>query len=688
MDTSAIRNIVLVGHAGSGKTSLAEALLHRAGATTRLGRVDDGTSLLDSEPEEIRRRITLATAVAPVEWTTARGRTYKINLVDTPGHAEFGAAVEAGLAVADLAVVVVSAVEGIQPGDERVWARCRELGLPRFIFITKEDKPSADFESVLADVRGRLGRACLPVELPVGEQDRFRAVLDLISERMHGPGPDGHDGEEPVPAEVADDERRRHDELVEEVVSEDDEQMERYLAGEQLTPDELLATLAREVADGIVFPTLVGSAATGVGVEHLAELVCTVGPAPRPTTVLVDGEPTPVVPDPAGEPLVHVFRTMADPFVGQLSLLKVLSGTLRNEDQLVNTTTGTEERVRGLFHLRGKEHLPTGAVVAGDIVAVAKLAGSPSHSLLALPGRPVSLPPREAAEAGYTQAVRPLTQADDDRLVDALRRLCAEDPSLSFTQDEESGQTLLTAVGDTHIAVSLERLERKFGVHVETREVQIPYRETICRPVEVEGKVKKQSGGHGQFALVRLRVEPAERGTGLTFVNEVVGGAIPRNYIPAVEKGVVDAMASGGPHGYRVTDLRVACVDGKHHSVDSSDMAFRTAAAQAISEALRQGGVDVLEPVAHVRAVVPTETQGDVLSDLSARRGRVVDTGSGGDGLEIVEALVPEAELRRYAVELRAMTGGRGRYQARTDHYEVVPEHLAARLADAVDAAR
>ncbi|WP_127127893.1 elongation factor G [Georgenia sp. SYP-B2076] len=682
--TTSIRNVVLVGHAGSGKTSLGEALLHRAGATSRLGRVDDGTSVLDAEPESVRRRSTLTLAIASMTWTVTDGQTCKINLIDTPGHEDFAQVVDAGLSVADLAVVVVSAVDGPQPGTERVWARCAELGLPRLVFVTKEDKPSADYDRIITQARDTYGAGVVALELPVGSQQSFHGVVDLLFDRSREYDADGLGRTVPVADDQVEEQRRRRDELVEEVVSGDDDQLERYLAGETLSAQDVQRTLAREVADGLVFPVLVGSAATGVGVDRLADFICELGPSPaqRPTTVLVGGRATPVPADPAGEPLVHVFRTMADQFVGQVSLLKVLSGTLRGDDKLVNTTTQSEERLHGLFFLRGKEHVPTTKVVAGDLGGVAKLAASPTRSLLALPGRPVSLAPLPAPAAGYTLAVRPLTQSDDDKLPEALRRLCAEDPGLVVNQDDEAGQTLVTAVGDTHLAVALERLERKFGVKVETEAVRVPYRETISAPVEVEGKVKKQSGGHGQFAVTQLRVSPAARGAGLEFVDSVVGGAIPRHYMPAVQRGVEDAMVSGGPRGHRLTDLRVECVDGKYHSVDSSDMAFRTAAALGVAQALRQGGSIVLEPVSAATITVPTASQGDVLADLATRRGRVVDTGGGGGGEEVIEAVVPTAELRRYAVDLRALTAGRGHYRAVHDHYEPVPENLLAQIGD------
>lgn len=676
--TSAIRNVALVGHTAGGKTSLAEALLHRAGVTARPGSVDDGTSVLDVDPESLRRHQTLALAVATVPWSTSDGQRFRLNLLDTPGHEELGHVVDAALSVADLAVVVVSAVEGVRPGDERVWARCVELGVPRFVFVTKVDKPSADFEGVLADLRRRLGARLLPLELPILEQHSLTGVADVLFRVAHQYDAEGHESTAPVPAALAATEEGRHTELVEEAVSGDDDQLERYLAGTEPAPAEVERLLRRAVADHAVVPVLLGSAATGAGVDRLADYICEIGPSPdlRPATVLVGGEPTPVPADPAGEPLVHIFHTEADQYVGQVSLLRVLSGTLRADDHLVNTTTGSQEHLHSLFHLSGRTRLDVGSVVAGDLAAASRLADSPTRTLLARPARPVTLPEAPAAPSGFTVALRPATRSDDDKLGEALRRLAGEDPSLGVSQDEETGQTLLTTVGETHLAVSLERLARKFGVRVETDDVRLPYRETIAGQVTVEGKVKKQSGGHGQFAVVDLVVGPAPRGTGLEFVDSVVGGAIPRHFLPAVERGVHDALLAGGPHGHRVTDLRVECVHGKYHSVDSSDMAFRAAAAHGVAEALRQAGSVVLEPVSAVTITVPVAAQGDVLSDIAARRGRILDTGTTAEGDGVIEAHVPTAELRRYALELRALTAGRGTFRAVHSHDEQVPEHL------------
>jgi elongation factor G len=685
--TDRIRNVAFVGHSGSGKTSVAEALLFRAGVIPRSGSTDDGSSVCDTEPEETKRKMSLSLAVAPFEWkakdpATGEPATYKVNILDTPGYGDFAGEVDAALAVADLAVIVVSAVDGIEVGTEAAWRRCDALGIPRLVFVNKEDKQRADFHAVLDALKSRFGSGLVPLELPLGEEEKLHGIADVLSDEGFEYEPDGTHHTEPIPAEVADEEHRLHDEIVEEIVAGDDEQLERYLSGEVPTANELERTLAAEVLHCEEFPVLLGSALTGVGIDRLADYICELGPSPldRPTTVVGGTEQVAVPADSSGAAVAYVFKTVADQFVGQVSLFKVLSGTVHGDDRLVNTQTGTEERLHGLFHLRGKEHVAVNHVVAGDIAAVAKLSSTPTHSTLAAKGSPVRVEPPTMAPASYNLALEPVTQSDDDKLSDALARLCSEDPTLSVVRPEESHQTVLCGAGDTHLAVALERLARKFGVNVTTVEQQVPYRETILAGAEADGKVKKQSGGHGQYAVVSLRVAPTERGAGSEFVDKIVGGAIPRNFLPAVQKGIEETMTTGGAFGFPVVDVRVECYDGKYHSVDSSDMAFRTAASHGLKEALAKASAVVLEPISMLTVTVPESHQGDVLGDVNARRGRVSGSNPLGNGLQEITAMVPAAEIQRYAVDLRSMTGGRGSFVAVHDHYDVLPTHLANKL--------
>jgi elongation factor G len=678
--TAQIRNVVLLGHGGAGKTTLAEALLARSGAVARAGSVDDGTSLLDTEPEEQKRRISLSLALAPIEWTCPDGRPHKINLIDTPGYADFAGEVDAALTVADLAIMVVSAVEGVEVQTELLWRRAAAAGVPRMIFVNKENKERADFDRVLAELRAAFGSGVVAVEVPIDRDGSITGIADVLSEQAMEYDADGTHHNIDMPAAMVDSEHELHDTLVEEIVSGDDGQLERYLAGDVPSVAELEQTLAHEVLGLSAFPVLVGSATTGVGLDRLADLICELGPSPadRPVEVEAGDTTVAVAADPSRQPLAYVFKTIADPFVGQLSVFKVLSGTIKADDHLINSRSGTDERLHGLFVLRGKQQDAATGLVAGDIGAVAKLANTATGDTLAPKGSPVRVVRPPTDPPGYGVAIVPRTQADDDKLATALGRLQAEDPSLVVQRVEETHQTVLRGAGDTHIAVTLERLSRKFGVNVDTEEVRVPYRETVVGSAAAEGKIKKQTGGHGQYAVANLRVSPLERGAGFEFKDSIVGGAIPRNYIPAVQKGVEETMARAGVLGFPVVDVAVECYDGKYHSVDSSEMAFRAAAAHGFKEAMAAAGVAVLEPISRLVVTVPSAYQGDVMGDINTRRGRVVATAATAAGEQVIEALVPTAETLRYAIDLRSLTGGRGLFTIEHSHYDVLPQHLVA----------
>jgi elongation factor G len=569
-------------------------------------------------------------------------------------------------------------VEGVEPHTEMLWRRATALGIPRMFFVNKEDKDRADFHRVLQQMRDTFGPGIAPLELPLGEAGSLHGVVDVLSEKALDYEPGGKHHTEPMPADVADEEHTLHDALVEEIVSGDDAQLERYLSGDVPSVAELERTLAHEVLDCLEFPVLLGSAATGVGIDRLADLLCELSPsaADRTTTVHAAGTTVDVPADPKGQPLAFVFKTIVDPYVGQLSVFKVLSGTIKADDKLVNSGTGAEERLHGLFSLRGKEQTPVNEVVAGDIAAVAKLSNTHTGDTLTPKGSPVRVEPPARRSPQHGVAIVPRTQADDDKLGNALVRLQAEDPSLYVDRTEETRQTVLRGLGDTHIAVTIERMARKFGVNVDVAPLRVPYRETVAGKASAEGKVKKQSGGHGQFAVVNLRVDALPRGTGFQFIDAVVGGTIPRNYIPAVHTGVEETMHKGGVHGFPVVDVAVEVYDGKFHPVDSSEMAFKTAASQGLKEAMEAAGVLVLEPVSLLTVTVPSSYQGDVMSDITTRRGRVQGSATTEHGEQVIEALVPTAELARYSIDLRSMTGGRGQFDTQHHHYDVLPNHL------------
>ncbi len=689
-DPTAIRNVALVGHHGAGKTTLAEALLAATGAIARRGSVEKGTTVMDFEAEEVARQLSLSTSLAPF---TVNG--VKVNLLDTPGYADFAGEMVTALANVDLAVVVVSATDGVQAQTEDAWRAAARLGVPRVIVVNKLDRERADFDRTLAEIRSTFGAGVAPVELPIGHEADFHGVIDLLDDTAThydtpAPGsgvdgtipPSGHEG--PIPEDLLDEEHTVHEQLVEGIVVGDDDLMERYLEGQTLDYAELEKSLAGGVASASVFPVLCCSAASGVGVDRLARLVEELCPSPaaRPPLTATAGTETVEIPsDPAGQTVLTVTKTYNDSHTGKMSLCKVVSGTLQPDALLVNSRSREEERLHALQSIAGHATAPAKSIPAGDFVAVPRLNGTRTGDTLAPKGQPIVVTPPALPPPALQVAVKPATRADDDKLMSGLQRLCDEDPSLSVTRDDETHQTILGVSGEVHLAVTLERLERKCNVHVEREELRIPYRETITAPAQAEGKHKKQSGGHGQFGVCHLRLEPLPRGEGFAFRDEVVGGAIPRQYIPAVEKGVIETFASGGMLGYPVVDIAVTVDDGKAHSVDSNEVSFKMAAALAVKAAMAEAGPIVLEPISRLEITIPVECQGDVLGDLHARRARIIGTDPAVDeGYQTVTATAPTAELTRYAVDLRALTGGRGSFTVAYDHYDAVPDHLTASI--------
>ena len=695
-----VRNVALVGHGGSGKTTLTEAVLLCSGAINRAGRVEDGSSVSDFEPEEHAHHMSTSLSLAALEW-----RGYKVNVLDCPGYADFVPEALAALSVADVAVFVVSAVDGVEVQTEVFWKAAAALGIPRLIFMNKLDRERADFSNVLQQLHDTFGAGVAPLELPIGEEHDFHGIADLLSDTAFTYETGKCNATKgPIPDSIADREHTVRDSLVEGIVVADDELMTRYLEGEEISAEELSKTLAKGIVSSQVFPVICGSATKLVGIDRLLDCICDVAPSPleRPPALVraAGSEPVEVPLDPAGPALALVFKTIADPYVGKISLFKVVSGTVRPDAVLFNPRSRSEERLHALFSLRGKEQLPESEIPAGDIGAVAKLASTNTGDTLTPRNQPValvrpSLPaaagaPEAAGETAYgsstwlsdaalpvlSVAIRPKSKADEDKLMTALHRLQEEDPTLMVRRDDETHQTVLSGTGEAHIGIATERLSRKFGVAVENEELVIPYRETVTSTAEAEGKYKKQTGGHGQFGVASLRIEPRERGAGFEFVDNIVGGVIPRQYIPAVQKGAEEAMSDGGVFGWPVVDVRVTVFDGKHHPVDSSEMSFKMAGALAVRESLAKASPVLLEPVSLLEVTVPNAYQGDVLGDLNSRRGRVQGTETGQPGESIITALVPTSELVRYAIDLRSLTGGRGRFKARHDHYDAMPQNL------------
>ena len=670
---SRLRNVVLVGHQSTGKTSLAEALLYRAGAVSRLGRVDQGNTQLDHDPESRARQQTLSLSMTSCDWGD-----HRINLIDTPGYTDFLGDALMGLQVADLAVFVIDGVAGVQAQERLLWRWADELGLPRFIFINKLDRARSSFDRTLQQVREVFGSHTDPVELPIGEQSTFHGITDLIAERSFlYDGGQAEDG--PVPEDLEDRERTEHEHLIEEVVEFDDGMLERYLEGTDPSPGEIDRLLHDAVDAGRVFPVLCGSATAPIGADYLADFICRVGPSARPTTVTAGGSTIDIAPDPDGEPLAFVFKTVFDDFLGQLSLVKVLSGRIKPGDTLVNTAKRTTERIYQLTALAGPNHSWVEEAVAGDIVAIPKLGHTQTGDTLAPDGMPVAVLPVRRPNPTYGFAIAPTKPSDESKLIDQIRRLTTEDPTLRLYNDSRTGQTVLSGSGEMHLQVALSRLARH-GIEVIVDDVAVPYRETLAGPIEAEGRHKKQTGGHGQFGVARIRFEPLPIGSGFEFESEVRGGSIPTGLIPAVQAGIEESMVRGGRYGYPLVDIRAVCVDGKHHPVDSSELAFKMAGAAALRQAMDLVGVNVLEPVSEIHVAVPSDQQGHVLGDLNARRARVLST-EADRGITTIHAHVPTSELTRYAIDLRSMTGGLGNFEVEHHGYQQLDDALVERLA-------
>lgn len=678
-----IRNVALVGHSGSGKTSLAEALLFHAGAISRIGTVEAGNTVMDCDPEEHERGTTITMALAPFEW-----QGHKINLIDTPGYADYAGEIHAALRVTDLAIFVVDGVDGVEVQTEYAWRLAEELSVPRMIFVNKLDKERSSFTKTVAQLRDRFGAGIAPVEIPVGREMDFRGVADLFRDKAYVYN-SGKPEVTDMPEEMMDREQELRDNLVEGIVIGDDDMLERYLDGDAPSIEELEHTMAIGVAAATVFPVVCGSATEKIGVDRLADFIVALAPSPAdrpPTIVTVGDQQVEIEADPSGDPLAFVFKTLADPYVGQISLLKVLSGTLKPETNLMSGRSGQNERLAKIATMFGNETTLVDSAPAGDIVAVAKLIDTKTGDTLAPKGTPVTVAPIDWPEPVLATAIVARTQSDDDKLSTALHRILEEDASLRLERSRETNQTLLFGLGESHVQTAIDKLERKFGVKVDQEKVKVPYRETISRSADAEGKHKKQSGGSGQFGVCHLRLRPVNRGEGFTFVDKVKGGSIPKQYIPAVEKGVIETMNQGGAHGFPVVDIEVTVDDGKYHSVDSSEIAFKLAARAGFRTAFEQAAPIVLEPVSRVAITVPSAYQGDVMGDIASRRGAVQGTTTADNGSQVVEALIPSSEIIRYAIDLRSLTQGWGRYTTAFDHYQELPSHLVARaMADADD---
>ncbi len=672
--TEQIRNVVLLGHGGTGKTSLAEAALFCSGAVTRLGKVDDGTTTSDFEPDEVKRKISLSLALIPCEWSG-----HKINIIDTPGYADFVGEVISGIRAADVGVIAVDAVAGVQVGTEQAWRHAEKARLPRLFFVNRMDRENANFDNVMAQLQSLYGKKVAPLALPIGSQDSFAGIVNLIEMKAYL-------GEKATPAEIPADiaatVASMREQMVEAVCEADDDLLAKYLDGEEPTEEELTLAMRKGVAMGILCPVFAGSSAKDIGINKFLDALVADCPAPsedEPRVAKNSAGDVELPADSSGPLAAQVFKTAADPFVGRLTYLRVVSGTLKGDSHVWNANHNADERIGQLIVLRGKAQDHVSSVAAGDIVAVAKLGQTVTGDTLCAKEHQLTLPPLEFPRPSHNVAVSPRGKHDIDKLGPSLHRIAEEDPTLDVHRDETTGETIMSGMGDAHVDVAAERMKRKFGVEVDLHAPRVPYRETVTARVESEFIHKKQSGGHGQYARVTIIVEP-NKGGGFEFVDKVVGGAVPRNFIPAVEKGVHEALSEGALAHFPMVDIRVTLVDGKEHPVDSSEMAFKIAGSQALKQGAMKAHPVLLEPVMELKIWVPEGRTGDVMSDLNGKRAKVHGMSPDDDGTTIIDAEAPLAEVLRYATDLRSITQGRGSFEMHFHHYDEVPTHLASKV--------
>jgi len=704
-----IRNVGIVGHGDTGKTQLVSSLLFTAGVTNRLGKVTEGNTTTDWDEEEIARKITIKTGHAFVEWPARRSlgeggtpsdEKVKINFLDTPGYSTFVNETKASLIAADAALILVDAVAGVQVVTEKVWDYCAEYDLPRAFVINWMDRELASFERTMQSISEVFGRAVTPIQVPIGEEKNFRGVVDLVTMKAHlyQPGGDGKATIEEIPSELAERAKAAHEKLVELVAEGDDKLMEEFFDQGTLPVDDLKKGLREAVLGKRIIPVLVSAALPNIGSESLLHFIVDYFPPPL-ARGKVTGYTEPA--DSTGhkgelverkvsdtEPLsIYVYKTMADPFAGRISYFKVMSGELKNDSTLQNFNRNVPERLQHVLVMQGKTGSEVASLHAGDIGAVAKLKETLTGDTLGDKAAPIYYPPARLPEPSITFAVEPKTRADEDKIGQAIHKILEEDISLRFSRDPQTKEFLLAGSGQQHIEVVVAKLQKRYNVNLMLKPPKVPYRETIRGKADAEGKHKKQTGGHGQFGVCRIKMEPLPRGGGFEFVNDIFGGAIPKNFIPSVEKGIRTASENGFLAGFPVVDFRAILYDGKYHDVDSSDIAFQIAGRLAFRESMKQAKPALLEPIMNVEVYAPDQFSGDVMGDLSSRRGRISGSETRGHNV-VVKAQVPLAEMLTYATDLTSMTQGRASYSMEFSHYDFVPNELAEKIIEKAKAAR
>ena len=684
-EPDAIRNVGIFSHGGEGKTSIVEAMLFLAGENNRLGSVDEGTSLMDYEPEEVERKITISASLACFDW----GKS-KINLLDTPGDDNFISDSKLCMRVVDGAIIVVSAVSGVKVQTEKVWQYANEFNTAAGIFINKMDRERADFTRTFEDIQKNFtDKTCLAVQIPVGQEESFQGVIDLLTMKAylykndHSGGFDTVD----IPQDMLELAQKYHEKLVETAVEIDDDVMERYLNGDEIKPEEIEKCLTTGIWNNKIVPVFCGSAARNIGVNVLLDSIVKLFPSPafkkevegiNPKTgekVLREAS--------ANQPFsAFVFKTITDPFAGKLTLFRVYSGEVHPDMTVLNVLKEEKERIGQIFYLVGKKQKPAGFAGAGDIAVVAKLREAQTGDTLCDEKTPIRYEGATVANPVISFSLQPKAKGDEDKLNTSLARLIEEDQTIKYSRDEQTKEFLLSGMGQVHIEVIVERMKRKFGVEVELKDPKVPYKETIKGTTKIQGKYKKQSGGKGQYGDTWLEIGPKARGEGFEFIDKIVGGAIPRQYIPAVEKGIVEAMGQGILAGFPVVDFKVTLYDGSYHDVDSSEMAFKIAASMGFKKGLEMCKPTLLEPIMKMEVIVPDENMGDIMGDMNSRRGKIMGVETKGSN-QVVKAVVPMAEVLRYAPDLRSMTGGRGTFTMEYSHYEEVPGQIADKIIEA-----
>jgi elongation factor G len=685
-DATSLRNVALVGHSGSGKTQLVSALLFSAGAVNRLGRVDDGTTVTDYDEEEIARKHTLSAGLAYAEWNKT-----KVNFIDTPGMANFLSDARAALRVADAALVVVDAVSGVEVSTEKVWEDAAELALPRLVVLNRVDRERASLERSLESLRGVFGRTVIPIQLPIGEEKNFRGIVDIVAMKAHTFPADGSGKptEGDVPADMSAAATSAREALIEMVAEADDALMEKFFDAGTLTQDELVTGLKRAVASARVFPLLVTSATANIGLQPLLDAIVTYVPPPADRALharTAENEDIEIPTHDGGALSAFVWKTVADPFAGRITLFRVISGSVKADSTVHNISRDVQERLGHVVLLQGKTQTNVPEIKAGDIGAVAKLKETQTSDVFGDKGA-AKIPAIKFPEPVISYAIEPKSRGDEEKISTALHRLQEEDPTINYTRDAQTKELLLAGQGQSHIEVTVAKLKRRFGVEVMLKLPRIPYRETITAAVEAHGRHKKQTGGHGQFGDCKVKFEPLPRGSDFEFANDIFGGAIPRQYVPAIEKGIQDSRMRGFLAGYPMVDFRATVYDGSFHAVDSNELSFKMAASLAFKDGMARARPTLLEPVMNVEVYAPNDFAGDLMGDLNSRRGRIGGMDTRGPST-IIRAKVPMAEMLTYEQHLTSATGGRGSYHMEFSHYEEVPSHLHAKIIAASKAER